>query len=339
MTVINNIEIDIITYNRNLIKEAILNNDIIEDRLHVIIVISNPCLYARRYILMKEFINRMELEETNVIVYIVELAYGKQKFIITDSKNKRHLQLRTDTPLWHKENMINLGVKKLLPENWKAFAWIDSDIEFENVSWASDTLKVLNGSCDIVQLFSHCIDMNQVFDTMTIFSSFGYQYIKQRNYGHGLNYWHPGYGWAITRRAYYNIGGLYDKGILGSGDNIIALSILDSKVKPLNEASSRDYLDDVLQYKNKIKKLRLGYIPGVIRHHFHGSKKNRHYGDRWQILIKYDFQPSIHIQYNQDGLLVPTDLCPQGLLDEIVLYFKSRNEDEFYQDNNIIKKI
>jgi hypothetical protein len=37
------------------------------------------------------------------------------------------LQLRTDTPIWHKENMINLGVRRLLSDNYKAFAWIDAD--------------------------------------------------------------------------------------------------------------------------------------------------------------------------------------------------------------------
>jgi len=47
MTVINHIEIDDIVYNRNEIKDAIINNDPIEDKLHVIVVVSNPCLYAQ----------------------------------------------------------------------------------------------------------------------------------------------------------------------------------------------------------------------------------------------------------------------------------------------------
>ena len=77
-------EIDFIEYEPNVVKQAILNNDPIEKKLHVIAVISNPCLFARRYILMKEFINRIEQEETNVELYIVELAYGNQEFIITE---------------------------------------------------------------------------------------------------------------------------------------------------------------------------------------------------------------------------------------------------------------
>jgi hypothetical protein len=231
MTVINGIEIDYITYNENIIKTAIENNEPIEEKLHVIVVVSNPCLFGTRYILMKEFINRIEVEEKNVVLYVVELAYKNQNFIITDKNNKRHLQLRTDCPLWHKENMINLGVKYLLPKNYKAFAWIDADIEFENNTWAMDTLKILNGTKDIVQLFSHCVDMAKNKLTMRVFNSAGYQYTKQNQYcGSGDNYWHPGYAWAITRKAYEKMGGLYEQAILGSGDNIMLHCLLKNGI-------------------------------------------------------------------------------------------------------------
>jgi len=188
MTVINNIEIDDIKYCENEIKAAINNNEPIEDKLNVIIVISNPCQYGTRYLLAREFVRRIELEEPNVALHIVELAYDDQQFYVTEKGNKKHLQIRTKTaPLWHKENMINLGVKYLLPKKWKAFAWIDADIEFENVSWALDTLKVLNGCKDVVQLFSHCVDMDKEKLTMKVFNSFGYQYTKKNRYlGQGL---------------------------------------------------------------------------------------------------------------------------------------------------------
>ena len=87
MTIINGIEIDDINYVYNEIKGAINNNDLIEDKLHCIIVISNPCQYARRFILAKEFIKRFE-DEQNAILYVVELAYGDQNFYITEQNNK-----------------------------------------------------------------------------------------------------------------------------------------------------------------------------------------------------------------------------------------------------------
>ena len=329
MTIINGIEIDYIKYNRNIIKEAIQNNDPIEEKLNVIAVISNPFLYARRYILMKEFINRIEMEETNVNLYVVELAYGSQKFIITDKNNKNHLQLRTETPFWHKENMINLGVKCLLPSDWKAFAWIDADIEFENASWAVDTLKVLNGSKDIVQIFSHAVDMNRDENVMSVFNSAGFQYCKGLKFSSkSPNLWHPGYAWAITRQAYEKIGGLYERAILGSGDNIMMLSLINKAIYGINDESTSNYKKSVLEYQQKMKTLRFGYVPGVIRHYFHGTKENRQYRNRWQILLKYEYEPDHFIKHDSCGVLVPTCLFSQELKDDIMEYFIERKEDD-----------
>jgi len=331
MTIINGIEIDDIEYKTNSIKESILNNDPIEEFLHVIAVVSNPCLFARRYILMREFIHRIEREETKVKLYIVELSYKDQKFIITDAKNPEHLQLRTDCPLWHKENMINLGVKHLLPANYKAFAWIDADIEFENPFWATDTLKILNGTKDIVQLYSHAVDMDRDESTMSVFNSAAYKYIKSNTYvaTRGLNYSHPGYAWAITRKAYEKMGGLYDMGILGSGDYIMFLCLMNKATPTFAKTLySSDFKKSISKVESRMKNIRLGYVPGVIRHHFHGSKINRKYQDRNIILRKYDYSPYLHIMYDERGLIIPSPNFPEEFKEEIMKYFEERMEDD-----------
>ena len=328
MTVINGIEIDNINYKINDIKYAIKNNDPIEDKLNVIIVISNPCLYAKRYILCKEFMKRIEEEEEYVNLYVVETIYGNQKFIITNKNNKNHLQMKTDTPLWHKENMINLAIKKLLPSNYKAFAWIDADIEFENNSWALDTLKILNGCKDVVQLFSHCVDMSNENSNLNIFNSFGYSYNKNKKYTtKGIDYWHPGYAWAMTRKSYEKMGGLYDKGILGSGDSIMALSFINQCKLMNNTNYNDDYNTSMLEYQLKASKLRLGYVPGVIRHHYHGSKKNRKYTERWNILIKNNYSPIKDVIYDNEGLIIPTKTFSTDFKEDILNYFRERKED------------
>lgn len=329
MTVINGIEIDNIDYKVNDIKYAISNNDPIENKLNVIIVISNPCLYAKRYILLKEFVKRIEEEEEFVNLFIVEMTYKNQKYIITQKNNKNHLQLNTDVPIWHKENMINLAIKYLLPKNYKAFAWIDADIEFENNSWALDTLKILNGSKDVVQLFSHAVDMNQDFSNINIFNSFGYSYSKNKKYtSKGIDYWHPGYAWAITRKAYEKIGGLYDKGVLGSGDNIIALSFINKAQNMNNVNYHEDYNNSMIEYQQKASKLRLGYTPGVIRHHYHGTKQNRQYSERWKILMNHKYSPITDLTYDKKGILIPTEQFSDEFKEDILNYFRERKEDE-----------
>jgi len=313
----------------NPIKKAILMNQPIDSHLHVVIVISNPCLFRRRYDLAREFIARMQ-HDPSIILYVVETVYDNQPFAVTSADNPRHLQLTASVPLWHKENMINLGVR-LLPDGWKAMAWIDADIEFENASWASDTLKVLNGTRDIVQIFSHAVDMDHLGQGMSVFNSFGYQYAKGHPYvNSGINYWHPGFAWACTREAYEKMGGLYEVSILGSGDNIMALALIKSGLKALNEISNQSYKDSVYEYQQRVKGLRLGYVPGVILHHFHGSKKNRKYTERWKILIKYDYSPARDLDRLSNGVLCPSQECPREMLTEIMNYFAERNEDECF---------
>jgi hypothetical protein len=325
MTLPNKIDIEPIRYIRNPVKAAIQNNAPIDDTLHVIVVVSNPCQYATRYILAKEFLYRMQ-SEPNISVYVVELAYGKQKFHVTSSTCPNHLQVRTNTPLWHKENMINMGIK-LLPTNWKAMAWIDADIEFESNTWSMDTLKLLNGAYDVVQLYSQCIDMNKTQGTMSIFSSFCYQYSKQTSdySSSGKDLWHPGYAWAMNRRTYDRCG-IYDLSILGSGDHNMAMCFLGHGLKTLNENVSDGYKKTMEEYQRKVRGVRIAYAPGIIRHYYHGSKANRKYTERWKILVKHQYDPLKHVKY-QDGLLVPTAECPPALLSDILHYFEERNED------------
>ena len=313
--------------NINNIKSLILNNKPIEEKLHVIAVVSNPCNYKIRYKLMDEFIHRME-KEPHVILYVVELVYNDQSFEVTSADNKRHLQLRGQIPLWHKENMINLGIKKLLPSDWKAVAWIDADIDFDNPYWAFNTLQILNGGKDVVQLFVNVFDMDFNEDILNIYTGFGYQYCKDVIKGLGINYWHPGYAWAITRTAYDQIGLIYEVAVLGASDNIFSHGFGEYETNCLKPGMTQMYLDDVRRYQAKMEGLTLGYVPGTIRHFFHGKKENRNYWGREDILIKYNFDPTTFIEYNSDGLIIPSKIVPKEFIIDIFDYFKNRNEDE-----------
>jgi hypothetical protein len=169
--------------------------------------------------------------------------------------------------------------------------------------------------------------MNKDDSTMGIYASFGYQYCKQtcKYRSSGKDLWHPGYAWAMNRKTYDKVG-IFDVSILGSGDHNMALSFLGHGMSSLNEETSEGYKQSIATYQSRARKLRLGYVPGVIRHYYHGSKKNRQYAERWKILIKYGYEPSM-IEY-KDGIIVPGPLFPQEFSDEIMQYFLERNEDE-----------
>jgi hypothetical protein len=323
--------------NNDKTKYYILNNNLIEEKLHVIAVISNPCNYKIRYSLAEEFFSRME-KENNIILYIVELVYGNQPFCVTSATNKNHLQLRTDTPpLWHKENMINLGVKYLLPNDWKAMAWIDADVEFENPHWASDALKILNGGNDFIQLFTHAIDMDYSKNILNTFTGFGYQYTKNFKKGTGHNYWHPGFAWACNRKTYDKIGGIYQAGILGSGDNIMCHCIIKKAPETLKKGMDENHIKFLEEIQEKYDGVKLGYVPGNIRHHFHGKKENRKYYEREDILIDHKYNPFTFITTDSIGLIIPTSVFPKEFLKDIMSYFENRNEDEMVLEEIMAK--
>ncbi len=302
----------------------------IDTVLHCVIMISNPCLYKKRYKLAREFMSR---KYPNTILYTVEVIYKGQVPAITSKNNKRHLQLYTDTcPIWHKETALNVGIRTLLPKDWRAVAWLDADIEFENLNWASDTLKLLNsrsGGPVVCQLFSHALDLNEIGDPMTIFQGFGYQHrLGKKHGGTGLLFWHSGYSWSMSRSAWDQLEGLYEHSILGSGDANMALALVGKWQASINQNASASYKNHVKEYQDRCIGIELRYCPGVIRHSWHGSKKARKYQERWAILVKHVYNPLIHVTHDINGLLVASDKCPKELLDDILKYFQERQEDE-----------
>jgi hypothetical protein len=163
---------------------------------------------------------------------------------------------------------------------------------------------------------------------MNTFTSFGYQYTKNFQKGTGQKYWHPGFAWGCNRKAYDKMGGIFESGILGSGDNIMCHAFIKKAPDSLKKGMTQEYLDFVNNLQNKVQGIKLGYIPGPIRHFFHGKKENRNYYGREDMLIKYKFDPYTFIEADSMGLLIPTSCFPKEFLKDIIDYFKDRNEDE-----------
>lgn len=300
--------------------------------LHVVCTVSNPCNYSRRYTLAKAFLERMA-KEPNVALYVTEVIYPilppQQQFQLTDPKNPRHSQLIGALPLWSKENCINYTIQHKLPRDWKAVAWIDADVMFDNTNWVRETLQAL-ACADIVQLFTHCVDMDASGSALNVFQGSMYQYVKGNKRGRGAHYWHPGYAWACTRAAYDRMGGLYDASILGSGDDHLMRSLIgeESWVTSVHAQASEDYCETIRAFAQRSHGLGVGYVPGVIHHFFHGSKQKRKYRERWEILVQHQYQPSQHIYKDNQGLNMMSATFPLQMAVDILQYFLDRKEDD-----------
>lgn len=322
-------------YNKQIVN-AIQNHQLVNDStLHVIGVVFNPVRYHSRYRLFHEWADFMN-KSANVKLYIVELAFGDRHFEATDTNNPSHLQLRTLNEIWHKENMINLGVRHLLPRDWKYMAWIDADVTFMNPNWALETLHSLQ-HYDLVQPWSECIDLGVYGNALNMFKSFSMlaqQGVKQQtNPKDPYPYGHSGFAWACTRLFWENIEGLMDFPILGSADHHMAWASIGKVENSVHQGMSDSFKRKCNEWQHKahsVTKGFLGYVPGRIEHGFHGPKTKRFYRDRWNILVDNKFDPVTDLQRDEQGLFYIVG--KPKLENAIRLYMRARHEDSIEED-------
>lgn len=296
---------------------------------YVIAVISNPVRYERRYELYNQFIEHMK--ESGVKVLTVETIHGNRFHKVTDSIDPYHIQLRTEDELWHKENMINIGISRL-PYDWKYVAWIDADISFVKKDWAVETVQQLQ-HYQIVQLWENAIDLGPEQEALETHTSFAYYYSRgipmSINWKRYYSFGHPGFGWAARREAIDSLGGLIDRAILGAADHHMAWALIGDGKCTYPNFIHQNYKNLVLTWEKRATehiKRNIGVVPGTILHYWHGKKKDRRYVDRWDILRKYSFDPMVDLRKDWQGLYQLEEYKIE-LRDAIRRYFRSRNED------------
>lgn len=232
-----------------------------DETLYVVAVISNPARYKRRYELYRHFEAYMTANP-KVALYTVELAYGDRPFEVTDPTNPRHIQIRSQDELWHKENMINIGVAHL-PPTWKYMAWIDADVKFARHDWAEETIHQLQ-HYPMVQLFSHSamLDANNVPHQMSISFAFAYRqglksFDKTKEsapfvFGmYGKTPYKTGLGFAYTRECFEAIGGMMDRCIIGSADYHMAAASIGRAAWTIPDLASDAYRNFILRWQGK----------------------------------------------------------------------------------------
>lgn len=310
-----------------------------DNTLHVIAVVSNPVRYSSRYRLYEEFAERMEAHD-EVHLVTVEHAFGDRHHEVTQEEHPDHVRVRGSSELWHKENLINLGIRSL-PRDWKYAAWIDADVEFYNKDWAQETLHQLQ-HYQVVQLFETAVDLGPRNNVVQLHHGFCSQHVKGAPrvlnagpYGAGGKvFWHPGFAWACKREWYENVGGLIDWGVLGAGDHHMSLSLIGAAKESMPGGLHPNYVKRVLDWESRCRRAaqgNVGFVEGSLLHHWHGSKKKRFYIERWETLKKHQFDPDADIRYDAQGLLELSGNKP-GLRDDIRAYFRSRDEDGRNED-------
>lgn len=352
-------------------------------------MISNPLKFRSRSNLYKEF-RRHILKDLNSNLLTVELMQGETESHVTKQfepedhifpnpvntlvhvcrkDNEIVVQIRADSVLWHKENMLNVGFT-YLPSTCKYVAWVDADLQFINKNIVADTVHQLQ-FYKVVQMFQNCCDLGSTGEVIQIHSGFGYCYRKgfsppwiknplkpsEGQHSHSYDYYcpeehrhhskskeqgfiphtkfHPGYAWAARLETINSLGGLFDTAILGSGDHHMSLCMIGKGEDSIPKNIHPNYVATIQKYQelcNRYVQKRLGYVNGTCMHFYHGNKKHRRYISRWQILIRNNYDPLKDIIKNLHGAY--EFVKPESTLaHEILDYFKSRNEDTIVDED------
>lgn len=321
----------------------------------VITVLSNPVRYKRRYELYWRFAEMCDSANINLIT--VEQAFGDRPWMVTSSSNKYHLQVRSPEELWHKENMINLGIRHACTlGKVREVAWVDADCRPARTprDWFEETWHQLQHH-EFVQMWEWLIDLDYNFNPignaqpgfMSTYIKYGtptpeifkkLQASTSYPYGYGGSkggklFGRPGLAWAANIDAFNKVGGLIDFSILGAADWHQAHGLIGSMNVASNEFKSIPYAKKLLEWQ--VKALRwikkdVGYVSGAVYHDFHGKKINRQYATRGQILVRNKYNPDTDIKYDAHGMIQLETWTDRQikLRDEIRTYFRSRSEDE-----------
>ena len=317
--------------------------DTVTEPLYVISPVFNPIRFRSRWKLANYF--QQYTSYSGAKLYLIEASYGQREKVYTEKidDNITVIHVRTQHEIWIKENMINVAMQ-FLPEDWKYVAWIDADVTFARPDWVGETLQQLQ-HYKVIQMFSEAADLSPVYEQVKHFRSWmwcyknGYTDIPGGDYYYGKQtkggsiHWHPGFAWAARREALDELGGLIDWGILGSGDRHMAAAMIGRVETSVNQSMSGRYIDMLNEWQHRSEtyiKRNVGYMEGLLLHYWHGKKADRGYKSRWQILIDNQYNPDTDIKRLTSGifqLVVDPDLRQIRLRDEIMRYFRQRNED------------
>ena len=313
-----------------------------DSTLHVVGVLSNPERFQTRWRYSRQWLERME-ETPHVDGYIVEAAFGDRFHEVAEANHPHHLQLRTNSQCWIKESMINLGVRYLLPKDWRYLAWVDTDIAFRDPGWALECIHQLQHFA-ILQPWQTAVDLGPKGNAMQMRTSFGADFQRHIQTGKPWHFnisgnsndrnGHTGYAWACTRAFYERVGGLIDYAILGSADWHMAYACVGEAAKSLHHMHGGGFRRKIMEWQARALPLthgEVGVSDGHIEHSFHGSSRNRQYDQRWKVLLEHAYDPDTDVVWDPQGLVTLAGNKP--LLERAIRrHNRIRCEDDVRED-------
>jgi len=292
----------------------------------------NPARFAIAYENYKRFRSAL-----GAPLLVVELSRDGS-FELRDDDADIVVRAQSASVLWHKENLLNVGIRHL-PAECTQVCWIDADVIASDADWPAKTSALLE-QCQLVQPFSRVwrLAKDQTLDEAIARRNEPPQIgVKNGHFETGAaaavlahgpaaleDIGSTGFMWAAPRGLIQQLT-LFDRMIVGAGDAILAKAAFGLRHEPLDpyprlaaaaERWAKPFHDAVGP--------KVGYLDQPIYHLWHGELRDRKYRQRYAILEGYD--PDADVGYDSHGILQWTT-DKSDLHRNMEAYFKDRKED------------
>lgn len=137
----------------------------------------------------------------------------------------------------------------------------------------------------------------------------------------------PGLIWGVQRQWLEDVGGLYDRAIVGGGDSIFLFSCAGQWVGRMMQRYSDKLLLDAIRYGERVFRHvagNIGCVPCLVEHLWHCDYVARQYDSRFDTLRTYDYDPNRHLECDGYGLLNWTNAAPSAMIEGVRDYLSGR---------------
>ena len=293
----------------------------------VLLVYFNACSYKN---LERDLrLTYQSLVDAEIPVFLIEHLFKNQEPIFPEN-GTTIFNTRSDSYMFYKENLLNWLMPKV-PAQFTKFYTMDCDLIFSSPRWYDDVSSLLD-THDVVQPFEKAIWLKSDLKTVDL-KRLGIAYGDNIADTLNLSTHHPGFAWAF-RREFIEPIGIFDLNVLGSGDSILASSIIQNNTIDTIFNIYLKLLEGYFKnYYESFNNTRQTYYKQEVYHLWHGnqtnrwSSKNRY--EQFQDLCKNNniTQKGDLFQENSYGIYEYRESIRDDFNKILLDYFQSRDED------------
>jgi hypothetical protein len=269
-------------------------------------------------------------------VFTVEAQLGGQYQLQGD----RLLQypLAADATFWHKEALINAGVKQL-PAIYDAVVWADADLlPVDDADWLGKLARLLD-DYPVVQAWSELQSLDRRGKREPVGHNRQWRYlslvyVNQQRGSYSRRTVRtqdgaPGGIWAARREVLDRCNGLYDRAIAGGGDTIFLYAAYGTYNFSAMSQFTEVMAADVREWGEGLTAAtegRVGCLLATIEHLWHGDYRHRQYTTRYQGLKRAGYDPRRDIVMDDLGMLAWSSVASPLMRGSVYQYMHSRHE-------------